>query len=81
MPGLARATLSEIRVGLRPTSPDDSPLLGALPGIANVFVATGHGADGLLLGPVSGRLVAALVQGKDPDLDLGPFSPARFRDR
>jgi D-amino-acid dehydrogenase len=81
MPGLARATLGEIRVGLRPTSPDDSPMLGALPGIANVFVATGHGADGLLLGPVSGRLVATLVQGQDPGLDLAPFSPSRFRDR
>ena len=81
MPGLASATLGEIRVGLRPTSPDDSPLLGALPGIDNVFVATGHGASGLLLGPVSGKLVADVVQGKEPELDLAPFSPARFRDR
>jgi D-amino-acid dehydrogenase len=81
MPGLASATLGEIRVGLRPTSPDDSPLLGALPGIDNVFVATGHGASGLLLGPVSGKLVADLVQGKEPEVDLAPFSPARFRDR
>jgi D-amino-acid dehydrogenase len=81
MPGLATATLQEVRVGLRPTSPDDSPLLGPLPGIDNVFVATGHGANGLLLGPVSGKLVADLVQGRAPELDLQPFSPARFRDR
>ncbi|HTK14952.1 MAG TPA: FAD-dependent oxidoreductase, partial [Acidimicrobiia bacterium] len=81
MPGLASATLGEIRVGLRPTSPDDSPLLGALPGIDNVFVATGHGANGLLLGPVCGKLVADVVRGKDPQVDLQPFSPARFRDR
>ncbi len=51
MPGLASATLGEVRVGLRPTSVDDSPILGALPGVGNVFVATGHGANGLLLGP------------------------------
>jgi D-amino-acid dehydrogenase len=64
---------------LRPTSLDDSPLLGPLPGIDNVFVATGHGANGLLLGPVSGALVADLVLGREPELDLKPFSPARFQ--
>ena len=78
MPGLAGATLGEIRVGLRPTSVDDVPVLGLLPGVANVFVATGHGANGLLLGPVSGAAVADLVLGKGPALDLAPFSPARF---
>ena len=66
MPGLASATLGEVRVGLRPTSVDDSPLLGPLPGIDNVFVATGHGASGLLLGPISGKLVADLIVGAPP---------------
>jgi D-amino-acid dehydrogenase len=80
MPGLATATLAEVRVGLRPTSPDDSPLLGPLPGITNVFVATGHGANGLLLGPISGKLIADLVSGRPPGLDLHPFSPARFQN-
>jgi D-amino-acid dehydrogenase len=80
MPGLASATLGEIRVGLRPTSPDDSPLLGPLPGIANVFVATGHGANGLLLGPISGKLLADEISGRPPELDLEPFSPARFQN-
>jgi D-amino-acid dehydrogenase len=81
MPDLASATLGEIRVGLRPTSLDDSPLLGPLPGIDNVFVATGHGANGLLLGPISGKLVADQVSGHAPQLDLEPFSPARFQNR
>jgi len=80
MPGLAGATLGEVRVGLRPTSVDDLPLLGALPGIGNVFVATGHGASGLLLGPVSGKLVADQILARAPTLDLTPFSPARFQD-
>ena len=78
MPGLASATLGEIRVGLRPASVDDSPLLGPLPGIDNVFVATGHGASGLLLGPVSGKLVAEQILGRATEVDLEPFSPARF---
>jgi D-amino-acid dehydrogenase len=78
MPGLASATLGEVRVGLRPTSIDDAPVLGRLPGVANVLVATGHGANGLLLGPISGALVADVVLGKTPEVDLTPFSPARF---
>jgi D-amino-acid dehydrogenase len=78
MPGLAGATLGEVRVGLRPVSADDTPIIGRLPTHENVVVATGHGANGLLLGPVTGTLVADLVQGTTPPMDLGPFSPARF---
>jgi D-amino-acid dehydrogenase len=78
LPGLASATLREVRVGLRPVSIDDTPILGALPGVSDVFVATGHGANGLLLGPVSGALVADAVCGREPALDLTPFSAARF---
>jgi D-amino-acid dehydrogenase len=77
-PGLADATFLEVRVGLRPTSDDDLPLLGALPGHGNVVVASGHGANGLLLGPVSGRVVADLVSGLPPAVDITAFSPARF---
>ena len=60
-PGLADATFLEVRVGLRPVSDDDLPVIGALPGAENVYVASGHGANGLLLGPVTGRVVAGLV--------------------
>ena len=49
-PGLADATFREVRVGLRPVSDDDLPILGPLPDAPNVHVATGHGANGLLLG-------------------------------
>ena len=37
------------------------------PGTSNVVVATGHGANGLLLGPVTGAIVADLVHGRDPE--------------
>ena len=77
-PGLADATLLEVRVGLRPVSDDDLPVIGPLPGAAHVLVAAGHGANGLLLGPVTGRLVADAVAGRRPPLDLGPFAPARL---
>jgi D-amino-acid dehydrogenase len=78
MPGLAAATLSDVRVGLRPASGDDMPIIGALADDDRVFVCTGHGANGLLLGPVSGALVADLVAGKTPATDVTRFSPARF---
>jgi D-amino-acid dehydrogenase len=76
-PGLGEATLSEIRVGLRPVSSDDRPIIGRLDPFENVFVDTGHGTDGLLLGPYSGRLLAAEIAGS-PQEALRSFAPARF---
>ena len=77
-PGLGRATLGEVRVGLRPVSADGDPLLGPLPGLDNVHLATGHGAEGLLLGPYSGLVIARAATGGPSDPALGIFSPARF---
>jgi D-amino-acid dehydrogenase len=77
-PGLAVGTLHEVRIGLRPASPDGRPILGHFPGGGNVFVATGHGPSGLQLGPYSGALVADLVLGQVSSIDLVPFDPARF---
>jgi D-amino-acid dehydrogenase len=77
-PGLADATLVEVRVGLRPVSRDDAPILGVLPGWENAFVCTGHGANGLLLGPYSARLTAAAALGERPSPELAPFGAARF---
>jgi D-amino-acid dehydrogenase len=57
-PGLADATLEELRAGLRPVSEDRRPILGPVPGVDGAHVATGHGATGLMLGPYSGKLVA-----------------------
>lgn len=80
-PGLADATLAEVRVGLRPASPDGLPILGAVPGVEGTFLATGHGPTGLTLGPYSGKLVADLVRGVDPGVDLAAFAPDRFAGR
>lgn len=74
-PGLADATLSEVRVGFRPASSDGLPSLGeALPGLV---VATGLGPSGLTIGPYLGELAAALALGERPGLDLGPYAPDR----
>ena len=76
-PGLASATFTEVRVGLRPSSADDRPILGAMPGWSNVHICTGHGANGLLMGPYSAALVAAGVRGT-PRAELAPYGVARF---
>lgn len=79
-PDLAEARLAEVRVGLRPASADGLPVLGPVPGVTGVYLATGHGPTGLQLGPYSGKLVADLVLDRDPDTDLSPFSVSRFSD-
>lgn len=78
-PGLAQYTLREVRVGLRPASPDGLPMLGRVPQVENVFLAIGHGPSGLQIGPYSGALVAELVAGQTPELDLAPFAIERFQ--
>jgi glycine/D-amino acid oxidase-like deaminating enzyme len=77
-PALRDASLLEARVGFRPISGDRRPLIGALPRHANVFVAAGHAGYGLEVGPYTGALVAELIAGRAPALDLTPFAPGRF---
>ena len=86
-PGLAGAGVAEVRVGSRPATPDQRPVLGRLPEWENAYVATGHGAEGLLLGPLSARMVAGAVLGVDEpdrvqralaDQVLVATSPGRF---
>ena len=62
--------------GLRPATPDKLPLLGRLSG--GVIVATGHYRNGVLLAPISAQIVAALVEGRPPPVDLAPFDPLRY---
>ena len=78
-PGLATARLLEIRVGLRPYPADGLPVLGAVPGVDGVFLATGHGPTGLQLGPYSGKLVAELATGHGVATDISAFDVARFQ--
>ncbi|MDX1385403.1 MAG: FAD-dependent oxidoreductase, partial [Thermoanaerobaculia bacterium] len=77
-PGLAAATFVEVRVGLRPLSADGAPILGRLPGFENVWVATGHGPAGLMLGPYSGRVVAAAIAASDDTAIPPRLRPERF---
>ena len=81
-PGLDGATYLETRVGLRPTSADDRAVVGRVPGWGNAWVATGHGANGLLQGPYSARALAHIMAGVAQPADEAPlpvsFDPGRF---
>jgi glycine oxidase len=77
VPALQQALVLEDWAGLRPGTPDDLPILGAtsLPGY---FVAAGHYRDGILLAPVTAKLMAQVIMGEAPAYDLSAFSPGRF---
>jgi len=65
--------------GLRPCAPDGLPYIGpAGPGAGNVLIATGHAMMGLSLAPVTGYLMARILGGDLPDIDIAKLTPARF---
>jgi D-amino-acid dehydrogenase len=76
-PGLATATYLETRVGFRPMSADGRPLLGPVPGVEGLVVATGLGPNGLTMGPYAGAIAALVALGEPPGVDLGPVNPLR----
>jgi len=78
-PGLAGAHLHEVRVGLRPVAPDGLPILCAAPQVPGVVIATGHGPNGLQLGPFSGKIAAALALGQPAAVEIRAFDIARFQ--
>lgn len=66
---------------LRPMPADGLPVIGPVPAAPRIWIATGHGMLGLTQGPITGQLVAQALNGEPTDIDLAPFSPARFARR
>ncbi|MCB2056225.1 MAG: FAD-dependent oxidoreductase [Geminicoccaceae bacterium] len=64
-------------LGFRPSLPDGLPVIGASRRHPQILFAFGHQHIGLTLGPITGRIVADLVAGRDPGIDLGPYAPDR----
>jgi D-amino-acid dehydrogenase len=64
--------------GLRPCSPDGLPYLGRTRRFDNLCLATGHAMMGLSLGPISGKLIAELVSGQPPSIDIRLLDPDRY---
>lgn len=77
-PALEHAPVAETWAGLRPGTPDGLPILGADPGVAGLFYATGHFRNGILLAPLTGEVVGDLALGRATEVELAPFGIARF---
>ncbi|MFZ3265270.1 MAG: glycine oxidase ThiO [Terriglobales bacterium] len=76
-PQLADARFLEAWAGLRPGTPDGLPILGAT-ATPGYFVANGHFRDGILLAPVTARVMGQVIMGKSPEFDLQAFGAERF---
>jgi D-amino-acid dehydrogenase len=64
--------------GMRPMTPDGLPVLGSIPGLKNMFMATGHAMNGVSMALSTGILMSDLMFLNNPEIDLTPFSPHRF---
>ena len=79
VPALADARIVEAWAGLRPITPDRWPIVGPEPELEGLFYATGHGRNGILLGPLTARIVADLVLTGESDVGWEALRPERFR--
>jgi len=80
VPTLGAATFREAWAGLRPATRDLLPVLGFSPSVSNVLWAAGHFRSGILLSAITGEIIADLVKGRRPAVELSAFSAARFRE-
>jgi glycine/D-amino acid oxidase-like deaminating enzyme len=78
LPWAGQLVLEGVWAGLRPAAPDRYPIVGRAPGLTNLYVATAHFRNGVLLGPLTGRLVAQHILTGAPSPELAPFGPSRF---
>ena len=69
--------INKIWSGLRPCSPDGLPYVGRLNN-SNVLMASGHAMMGLSLGPITGKLMAELIQEEKSSIDIDKLNPLRF---
>ena len=78
-PGLADLETADKWAGLRPFAADGRPVIGGFSPVDNLFVATGHYRNGILLAPFTAKVIADLVTENRISEFLPSFSPQRFR--
>jgi D-amino-acid dehydrogenase len=77
MPGISWKEKTEW-MGHRPAPSDSIPIIGETSKVKQAFLGFGHHHVGLTGGPKTGRLLAQLVGGRRPNIDLAPYAPTRF---
>ena len=78
-PCLERASLEQMWHGFRPLSVDGFPYIGKISGLDGLIASTGHYRSGIILSPITGKVVAELLHGEDPSFGISPFSPDRLK--
>ena len=77
VPGLASAAVTTWS-GVRPSFPDSLPVIGEMPGHPGLYGAFGHSHYGFMMAPRTGRIMADLLRGAGPNIDLSPYRADRF---
>lgn len=78
-PALAAAPIVARQACFRPVTEDGLPLIGAVPGLAGAYVATGHSVWGMLNAPATGEAMSELIlDGATQHIDLAPFAVGRL---
>jgi sarcosine oxidase subunit beta len=81
LPYLKELSVIRAFAGLRPYTPDGLPVLGEVPGHPGLYVASGHEGDGVMLAPITGKLMAELLLEGKTSFDLAPFAASRFQEK
>lgn len=81
IPLLKEANIKRTWAGLRPGTPDEMPIIGAMPGVKGYFNACGHFRTGMVTSAITGTLINELVRGKKTTLDLTPFLYDRLMEK
>lgn len=79
-PNVLDAPIRDLTACLRPYSPDQMPILGPVPGTDSLYLSTGHGYKGITLAIISGKAMAQQIANGRSDIDVSPFSLARFAE-
>jgi D-amino-acid dehydrogenase len=77
-PGGGDAARAEFWCGLRPMTPDGTPIVGGTE-VANLWLATGHGTLGWTMAAGTARVISDLISGRAPAIDLAGLTIARYR--
>jgi glycine oxidase len=77
VPDVASAKIARFWAGIRPASGDGKPIIGRSKNCSNLFIASGHGRNGILLSPITGEQIARAIIEDKPAI-IEPFQPDRF---
>jgi glycine/D-amino acid oxidase-like deaminating enzyme len=78
LPAIAELPVLTSWAGFRPRAPDDLPVLGSCAEVEGLFYATGHYRNGILLAPITGKVIADAIVDRTCARSLSAFSPNRF---